>query len=252
MLRRIGFPWSQGLVRRTLASAGCTLLAAKTALRTGCAGSVAGGTHHAFRDAGAGYCVFNDLAIAAEWSRQCAGLTRIAVVDLDVHQGDGTARIFEGDHGVFTLSLHCARNFPFRKQNSSLDIELPEGADGVQYLSALQTGLAHVGRFAPQLILFQAGVDVLRTDRLGRLALTLDDLAVRDGMVFDAARSRNIPVVITMGGGYSEPIQWTVAAHTQTYRLAAAAFLSVAESCDAEAPNFRSMVCNSSPSASPE
>lgn len=221
IVRRIGFPWSPALVRRTLASTGGTLAAAQTALRSGCAGTMAGGTHHAFRSEGAGYCVFNDLAVATEWARSCAGLERIAIVDLDVHQGDGTAHIFEGDEQVFTLSIHGAGNFPFRKQRSRLDIELPDHADSLQYFPALQNGLEQVWRFRPQLILFQSGVDGLATDRLGRLSLTLEDLAGRDTLVLGGAHARGIPIAIMMGGGYSEPIERTVEAHAQTYRIAA-------------------------------
>jgi acetoin utilization deacetylase AcuC-like enzyme len=223
-LRRIGFPWSQGLVERTLASTGGTLAAVKNALQAGCAGTIAGGTHHAFRDQGAGFCVFNDLAVAAEWARQCAGVERIAVVDLDVHQGDGTAQIFEGDENVFTLSLHSARNFPARKQRSRLDVEFADGAGANEYLPALKEALEQVWRFGPRLILFQSGVDGLASDRLGHLALTLEDLRQRDESVLAGARQRSIPIAITMGGGYSDPIAPTVEAHAQTYRVAAEVF----------------------------
>ncbi|MDQ2711043.1 MAG: histone deacetylase [Acidobacteriota bacterium] len=221
VLRRIGFPWSEGLVKRTLASTGATLAATQTALEAGFSGTLAGGTHHAFRNEGAGFCVFNDLAVATEWVRQCRGLTRIAIVDLDVHQGDGTARIFEDDRGIFTLSLHGARNFPFRKQRSRLDVEFADGAGAEQYLPALDHALIQVWNFEPQLILFQSGVDALATDRLGRLSLTLEDLAVRDRLVFNGVAQRNIPIAVTMGGGYSDPIELTAQAHAQTFRLAA-------------------------------
>ena len=224
VLRRIGFPWSPGLVERTLASTGGTLAAVKTALQNGCAGTIAGGTHHAFRDQGAGFCVFNDLAVAAEWARQCARVERIAVVDLDVHQGDGTAQIFEGDESVFTLSLHGARNFPARKQRSRLDVEFADGAGAEEYLPALNMAMEEVWRFAPRLILFQSGVDGLASDRLGHLALTLEDLRRRDETVLMGARERCIPIAITMGGGYSDPIGPTVEAHAQTYRIAAEVF----------------------------
>ena len=258
VLRRIGFPWSEGLVKRTLASAGGTLAATRIALksakaadahrqtteelasssggaldpaavlrvflRRGFAGTVAGGRRHAFRGEGAGFCVFNDLAIAAEWARQCAGLSRIAIVDLDVHQGDGTASIFENDEGVFTLSLHGARNFPFRKQRSRLDIEFADGAQAEQYFPALSDALEQVWRFQPELMLFQSGVDGLASDRLGRMSLTLADLALRDRLVFSAARQRAIPIAVTMGGGYSDPVEIAAQAHAQTFRMAAAAF----------------------------
>ena len=222
--RRIGFPWSPGLVARTLASTGATLAATRKALESGIAGTMAGGTHHAFRNEGSGFCVFNDLAVAAEWARVCRRIERVAIIDLDVHQGDGTATIFENDEGVFTFSLHGARNFPFRKQRSRLDIELPDGAQSEKYFAALDRGLAEIWPFDPQLILYQAGVDTLSTDRLGRLALTLEDLARRDRLVFSEATRRGIPIAVTMGGGYSEPIELTAEAHAQTFRTGAAVF----------------------------
>ncbi len=224
VLRRIGFPWSEGLVDRTLASAGGTLAAAREALETGFGGTIAGGTHHAFRSEGAGFCVFNDLAIAAEWVRQHCGLTRIAIIDLDVHQGDGTASIFESDNGVFTLSLHGSQNFPLRKQRSRLDIEFPDGAKGEQYLPALGDALHQVWQFEPQFLFFQSGVDGLATDRLGRLYLTQQDLALRDRLVFTEAAGRDLPILVTMGGGYSHPIELTAQAHAQTFRIAADVF----------------------------
>ena len=219
--RRIGFPWSTELVERTLASAGATLAATSMALETGFGGTLAGGTHHAFRSEGSGFCVFNDLAVSIEWARANAGLTRFAVIDCDVHQGDGTAAIFEGDPFVFTLSLHGARNFPFRKQRSSLDVELPDESGDQAYLAALAPALQRVWDFEPQLVLFQSGVDALLTDRLGRLRLTLPGLGERDRMVITQARERGLPLVITLGGGYSEPITHTVQAHAQTFRTAA-------------------------------
>ena len=227
-LRRIGFPWSEGLVKRTLASAGGTLAATRTALETGFAGTVAGGTHHAFRAEGSGFCVFNDLAVATEWARECRGLERIAIVDLDVHQGDGTASIFENDEGVFTLSLHGARNFPFRKQQSRLDVAFADGAGAAEYFPALHDALDRVWGFEPELILFQAGVDGLASDRLGRLELTAEDLAVRDKIVFAGAEQRGIPIVVTMGGGYSDPIERTAEAHAQTFLIAASVFARAA------------------------
>ncbi len=222
VMRRIGLPWSPELVSRTLASVGGTLLATQTGIRTGFGGTLAGGTHHGFRGAGSGFCVFNDLAIAIAWARAKAAIKRAAVVDLDVHQGDGTAAIFKGDPGVFTLSLHGARNFPFHKQASTLDVELPDGTGDETYLAALQPALERVWQFAPELVLFQAGVDALASDRLGRLSLTLDGLRQRDSLVMGGARRRGVPLVVTIGGGYSDPIEQTVAAHAQTFRTAAA------------------------------
>jgi acetoin utilization deacetylase AcuC-like enzyme len=220
-MRRIGFPWSPELVTRTLASAGGTLLATRTAVKTGFGGTLAGGTHHAFRGEGSGFCVFNDIAVAIAWAKAHAGLQRFAVIDLDVHQGDGTASIFQNDVSVFTLSIHGARNFPFRKQQSVLDIELEDGAQDDEYLDTLESALPQVWRFAPQLVFFQAGVDGLASDRLGRLALTGNGLAQRDRIVISQTRQYRAPLVITIGGGYSDPIEETVCAHAHTFRTAA-------------------------------
>jgi acetoin utilization deacetylase AcuC-like enzyme len=219
--RRIGFPWSPELVKRTLASAGGTLSATIIALQTSIAGTLAGGTHHAFRTEGSGFCVFNDIAVSIEWARANTGITRFAVVDCDVHQGDGTAAIFQHDASVFTLSLHAARNFPFRKQRSTLDVELADATDDQAYLEALAPALDHVWRFQPELIFFQSGVDGLITDKLGHLNLTQAGLLARDEMVLSQAHTLGIPVVITLGGGYSDPIAYTVAAHAQTFFTAA-------------------------------
>lgn len=223
-LRRIGLPWSPELVQRTLASVGATLRATQSALLHGCGGTLAGGTHHAFRDEGAGFCVFNDLAIAVEWARAYGNIRRAAVIDLDVHQGDGTAAIFAGDPDVFTLSLHGARNFPFRKQKSVLDIELPDGTADDEYLAVLETSLGRVCEFQPDLVLFQSGVDGLSTDRLGRLSLSPEGLRCRDQLVIGQAHVLGVPLVITLGGGYSDPIQHTVLAHANTFRTAANIF----------------------------
>jgi len=219
-MRRIGFPWSQELVTRTLASAGSTLAAAREALQSGIGGTLAGGTHHAFRGEGSGFCVFNDLAIAIEDTRARTGLRRMAVIDLDVHQGDGTAAIFADDEAVFTLSIHGRRNFPFRKQRSRLDIELEDGTRDDEYLKQVENALPRVWAFAPELVLYQSGVDGLRSDRLGRLALTPQGLRMRDELVIYGARQRRLPLAITIGGGYSEPIQLTVEAHANTFRIA--------------------------------
>ncbi len=220
-MRRIGFPWSRGLVDRTLASVGGTLAATRTALQTGLAGVLAGGTHHAFRHEGSGFCVFNDMAVSAAWLLEQQPSLRIAFIDLDVHQGDGTAAIFAEEPRVFSLSLHGAQNFPFRKQKSSLDIEFPDGTTDQAYVAALKTGLAAVSVFGPGFAYFQSGVDGLAGDRLGRLGLTLAGLAERDRLVLSWMSARGIPGVITLGGGYSDPIERTVEAHAQTFRLAA-------------------------------
>jgi acetoin utilization deacetylase AcuC-like enzyme len=216
VMRRIGFPWSEGLVRRTLASVGGTLAATADALETGFGGNLAGGTHHAFYAEGAGFCVFNDLAIAI----RSRGL-RAAVLDLDVHQGDGTAAIFDGDDSVLTVSVHGENNFPFHKQRSTVDIALPDGAGDREYLERVAEVLPAVAAFRPEIVVYQAGVDGLASDRLGRLALTQEGLVARDRTIFEFVRQRALPVVVTLGGGYSEPIHNTVVAHANTFRLAA-------------------------------
>jgi acetoin utilization deacetylase AcuC-like enzyme len=224
VIRRIGFPWSEGLVRRTLASVGGTLCATQDALDRRFGGNLAGGTHHAFRGEGSGFCVFNDIAIATLWLRHERNIQRVAVVDCDVHQGDGTAQIFENDSSVFTLSLHGRKNFPFRKQRSRLDIELEDQTTDEVYLAELRSALDKVFAFQPQVIFYQSGVDGLACDTLGRLALTHDGLMSRDRMVFSAFLDREIPVVITLGGGYGNPIEETALAHANTYRTALEVF----------------------------
>jgi acetoin utilization deacetylase AcuC-like enzyme len=227
IMRRIGFPWSHELTRRTLASLGGTLAASEDALRTGFGGNLAGGTHHAFRAEGAGFCVFNDIAVAILALRCADSARRAAVVDLDVHQGDGTAAIFRGDPDVLTLSIHGRNNFPFRKQQSRMDIDLPDGAGDGEYLAALESILPRVFEFAPEIVFYQAGVDGLAGDRLGRLALSLNGLERRDRLVLDMCRSRGVPAVITLGGGYAEPIVHTVEAHANTFRAAAEILLNL-------------------------
>lgn len=223
-MRRIGFPWSEGLVARTLASAGGTLAATGDALSTGFGGTLAGGTHHAFRGEGSGFCVFNDVAIAIHWLRSRGEARRAAVVDLDVHQGDGTAHFFEDDPEVLTLSLHGARNFPFRKQKSKIDVELEDQTRDAEYLRALDEALPRVWEFQPQIVFYLSGVDALESDVLGRLSLTPEGLKARDRRVIQGARDRRIPLVITLGGGYSNPIELTAEAHANTFRMAAEVF----------------------------
>lgn len=231
VMRRIGFPWSEVLVRRTMSSVGGTLAAAQDALSNGFGGTLAGGTHHAFRAEGSGFCVFNDIAVAIcslrESHRKANGLHpfRAAVVDLDVHQGDGTALIFADDPDVLTVSLHGRNNFPFRKQRSKIDVELDDKTTDDEYLSALARTLPSIAEFLPEVIFYQSGVDPLFCDRLGRLALTHDGLICRDRMVFELCRSLGTPAVVTMGGGYGHPIEQTALAHANTYRIAAEVFL---------------------------
>jgi acetoin utilization deacetylase AcuC-like enzyme len=226
MLRRIGFPWSECLVRRTLASVGGTLAAARDALQCGLGGNLAGGTHHAFRNEGAGFCVFNDIAVAILALRSEGLAARAAVIDLDVHQGDGTAAIFEQDADVLTFSMHGANNFPFRKQRSQLDVELPDGTGDAEYLKRLKEAIPIVARFRPNLAIYQSGVDALEGDRLGRLSLSPAGLIARDEAVFRFTKENGIPVAITLGGGYGDPIARTAEAHANTFRTAAAVYAS--------------------------
>jgi acetoin utilization deacetylase AcuC-like enzyme len=220
-LRRLGFPWSPELVLRSRASVGGTCAAAARALDDGIGGNLAGGTHHAFPDHGEGYCVFNDIAVSIRALQAEGSIRRALVVDLDVHQGNGTAAVFEGDPDVFTFSMHGERNFPFRKQRSSLDIGLPDGAGDEVYLDGLARHLPRVLEASrPDLLYYQAGVDALAEDTLGRLSLSHAGLEARDAFVLEAARRSGIPVVVTLGGGYARPLEATVRAHIGTYRVA--------------------------------
>ncbi len=235
--REIGFPWSERMVERARRSVGATVAAARAALfGEGVAANLAGGTHHAYAHKGSGYCVFNDVAVAArlmqaEWHRRSRGapggppaLLRVLVVDLDVHQGNGTAHIFADDPSVFTLSLHGARNFPFRKEASSLDVDLPDGCSDVAYLQALDTALAQVWQrhagAPPGLAFYLAGADPHENDRLGRLKLTAEGLAERDRRVFSALRERGIPVAVSMAGGYGRDPALTVDIHRRSLQEA--------------------------------
>lgn len=225
-VRRIGFPWSPAMVERSRRSAGATLAACRSALArdggTACAVNLAGGTHHAHRDFGSGFCVFNDTAIAALAMRAEGRAGRIAIVDCDVHQGDGTATILADEPEVFTCSLHGAKNFPFRKQISDLDIELPDETDDAAYLKALDDALQSVfERGRPELVIYLAGADPYAGDRLGRLALSIDGLRLRDERVLATCRDAGVPVAIAMAGGYAEPIDDTVTIHFNTVTSAA-------------------------------
>ena len=223
--RRIGLPWSHELALRSRASVGGTLAAAREALRHGISGNLAGGTHHAFADHGAGYCVFNDIAVATRVLQREGRVRRVAIVDLDVHQGDGTASIFAGDEQVFTFSMHGEKNFPFRKQLSHLDVALPDATGDDEYLEALRHHLPQViDRARPEVVFYQAGVDPLAEDTLGRLSMTLEGLRARDAYVLETARAKGLPVVLTMGGGYAKPISRTLEAHVGTYETAVRLF----------------------------
>jgi acetoin utilization deacetylase AcuC-like enzyme len=223
-MRRVGFPWSEGLVQRTLASVGSTLAATDEALAHGWGGTLAGGTHHAFAAEGSGFCVFNDIAVAVRTVQRDRGLERMAVIDLDVHQGDGTARIFAGDPNVLTLSVHCKNNFPLHKQQSRIDVELNAGVRDEEYLRVLAEVLPRVADFQPQLVFYQSGVDGLASDVLGHLELTHAGLLARDRQVMRLVREIAVPFVITLGGGYSRPVELTVEAHANTFRTASEVF----------------------------
>jgi acetoin utilization deacetylase AcuC-like enzyme len=228
--REIGFPWSGRMAERARRSVGATIAAARAALAEGLGVNLAGGTHHAFADRGSGYCVFNDVAVAArlmqaEWHRRRQRqLLRVLVIDLDVHQGNGTAAIFADDPSVFTLSLHGARNFPARKGRSDLDVELADGCADEQYLAALDAALARVWQLHAiepfGLAFFVAGADPHEGDRLGRLKLSFDGLARRDERVFDGLMLHCVPVAVSMAGGYGRDVSSTVAVHLKTLELA--------------------------------
>jgi acetoin utilization deacetylase AcuC-like enzyme len=227
--REIGFPWSPAMAERARRSVGATVQACRCALGgDGLAANLAGGTHHAYADKGSGFCVFNDAAVAArlmqaEHARQHRGraVLPVAIVDLDVHQGNGTARIFAQDPSVFTLSLHGARNFPFRKEPSDLDVELHDGCDDAPYLEALEAALDELARrFQPELVIYLAGADPHQGDRLGRLQLSDDGLEARDRRVMDWAWQRRIPLAFAMAGGYGHDLETTVQVQVNTYRVA--------------------------------
>jgi acetoin utilization deacetylase AcuC-like enzyme len=226
VMREIGFPWSEAMVERSRRSSGATVAACRAALAEGVSGNMAGGTHHASADRGGGFCVFNDAAVAArlmqaEHGRRGRAPLQVVVIDLDVHQGNGTARIFREDPSVFTLSMHGQKNFPFRKEASDLDVELPDGCGDVDYLAALEQALDELDRrFAPGLVIYLAGADPFERDRLGRLKLSFDGLEARDRRVFDFAWQRRIPLAFAMAGGYASDIAETVQVQLGTFRVA--------------------------------
>lgn len=228
--RRIGFPWSPGMVERSRRSVGATIAASRTALDEGVAANLAGGTHHAFADRGEGFCVFNDAAIAARVLQRDGAVRRIAIVDCDVHQGNGTAAIFRDDESVFTFSMHGANNFPFRKEDSDLDIAFEDGTGDDEYLAALEHHLDRVlSDHNPDLVFYLAGADPYAGDRLGRLGLTIAGLRHRDEIVLDHCRHRRLPVAISMSGGYADDVEAIVQIHANTIAAAAAAHRSMQE-----------------------
>jgi acetoin utilization deacetylase AcuC-like enzyme len=223
--REIGFPWSEAMAERARRSVGATVAAARSAMRQGIGANLAGGTHHAYADKGGGFCVFNDVAVAArvlqaQHQREGRDL-QVAVVDLDVHQGNGTAKIFQDDPSVFTLSLHGEKNFPFRKEAGDLDVGLPDGTRDADYLAALDAALLELDRRCqPQLVFFLAGADPHEGDRLGRLKLTFAGMQARDQRVLDWCLARRVPLVLLMAGGYGTQIDTTTQVQLNTYRLA--------------------------------
>lgn len=223
-LRRLGLPWSKALVRRSFLAAGGTTEAARWALEHGVGSNLAGGTHHAFADRGEGFCVLNDVAIAIRALRRDRLALRVAIVDCDVHQGNGTATIFAGDESVYTFSMHGAKNYPLFKVRSTLDVELPDGTSDEAYLQTLAEHLPRVFAHAPDIIFYLGGADPYVGDRLGRLALTMRGLYERDALVLSECRARNVPVVTVMSGGYAEEIGDTVEIHCNTIRAVRSVF----------------------------
>ena len=220
-MRSLGFPWSAGLARRALLAVNGTITASRLAWRDGLAANLAGGSHHSFPDHGEGFSVFNDIAVAIRVLQRDHGLTRAAVIDCDVHQGNGTATIFADDPAVFTCSLHCEKNYPFEKPPSDWDVPLADATGDAEYLAALDGALETVQReFGPQMVWYLGGVDPYKGDRLGRLSLSLHGLRRRDARVLSFFRNVDVPVVTTMGGGYAPQIEAIVEAHCQTVRVA--------------------------------
>ena len=220
--RRLGFPWSPALVERSYRAAGGTLEAATFAMEHGIAMNLAGGTHHAFPSHGEGFCVFNDTAIAIRALQRDRRIRRALVVDLDVHQGNGTHAVFAGDESVFTFSMHGGKNYPFHKVAGCLDVELSDGTGDEAYLELLSRSLPDaIAASRADLVVYLAGADPHESDRLGRLALTFDGLARRDAIVLQQTREVGLPVVVTIAGGYGRDIEDTVRIHVRTARIAA-------------------------------
>ena len=216
--KEIGFPWSEAMVERSRRSAGATLAAAKTALSDGIAANLAGGTHHAYRAKGSGFCVFNDSAITARTlQKEINPKLQVAVIDLDVHQGNGTAAILQGDPSIFTLSIHGQNNFPFQKEKSDLDVGLEDGCNDQTYLQSLNQALELLdSRFRADFVIFLAGADPHEGDRLGRLKISKEGMRLRDELVFQYALNKQIPLAFSMAGGYGREIDSTVDIHFQT------------------------------------
>lgn len=217
-IRRLGLPWTKGLVRRSFLATGGTIAAARHALQNGVGSNLAGGTHHSFPERGEGFCVLNDVAIAIRVLQRDKLAKRFGIVDLDVHQGNGTAAIFENDENVFTFSMHGAKNYPLFKIRSSLDVELNDGTRDEEYLKTLAENLPRVFDHKPDVIFYLGGADPYENDKLGRLSLTFDGLKARDEFVLTETKNRGIPIVTTMSGGYAKDINDTVEIHCNTIR----------------------------------
>lgn len=223
--RRLGFPWSEQLRERSLRTVQATIEAARDALERGAGVTLAGGTHHAFPDHGEGFCVFNDVAVATRVLQREGKVERVLVIDLDVHQGNGTARIFEGDDDVYTFSMHGRKNYPFHKERSTLDVELEDGCDDAAYLALLGHHLdSAIDAAAPDLVFYLAGSDPYRDDRFGRLSMTRDGLAERDRRVAAACRAREIPLALAMAGGYARSLEDIAMIHSESVRIVSLAY----------------------------
>jgi len=218
-IRRLGLPWSQSLVTRSFYAVGGTIAASRSAIELGYGSNLAGGTHHSFADRGEGFCVLNDVAVAIRTLRKELLINRAAIVDCDVHQGNGTATIFSGDQHTFTFSMHGANNYPLFKATSHLDIELADGTSDDEYLSILNENLSHVFRFEPDIVFYLAGADPYVNDKLGRLALSITGLRERDALVLRECYEHEIPVVTVMSGGYGKDIKDTIEIHCNTIRM---------------------------------
>lgn len=219
--RATGFPLSRALVDREVLIAGGSVDAAVYAMENKIAMNIAGGTHHAYSNRGEGFCLLNDQAIAARYLQKKGLIQKILIIDLDVHQGNGTAEIFKDDPSVFTFSMHGAKNYPHRKEKSDLDVGLEDGTSDKEYLKTLNISLDQIlNRFEPDFIMYQSGVDVLESDKLGRLSLTMEGVRMRDDIILSLSKELGLPMICSMGGGYSEKISQIIEAHSQVYRLA--------------------------------
>jgi acetoin utilization deacetylase AcuC-like enzyme len=219
-MKRVGFPWSEGLFLRSLATVGGAIEASKMALKEGLSGNLAGGTHHSHADRGEGFCVFNDIAVCSRFLHAHSLAKKIAIIDLDVHQGNGNSSILFGDENVFIFSMHGEKNYPYKKVSSHLDIGLPDGCQDDQYLSELSRGMKAIEFFEPDYIFYLMGVDPLIHDKLGTLNISFDGLMERDRIVLDFCFKKEISCSLALGGGYSDPIDHSVRAYANTFKLA--------------------------------